>query len=399
MTTAVPRRRTWTLAIVGIPWMLGCSEATSAPAAQTQTAPATAPAVQTEAAVAVQDPVTVELPVQLQAERSVVVAPLAMGRAEAVLVERGSHVEAGDVLVRLRDVDPRRQVAAAEAAYASARARLGGSSELSTIPEVRAAESNLTTAADALRRAEALTQVGSVSAQDLARLRDARDAAQAQRDAARAGARASLAQAEQARVTVEQARQGLTDVTVRAPFAGEVVERTVEVGGLVTPDRGVLSLASTGRLRAVMWVSPSEIDRLRVGSNLSVWIDPEGNARRNAQVSLIGSAIDPDQHAVRVEAWVDNPSGNGHIRPGLRATARLDTGAREARVSIPRNALFERAGVWRAFVVRGDHFEERVVSTTDRFNGRATVERGVTAGEMVAVSPPDTLRDGMLVRR
>jgi len=377
----------------------GCSEARSASSSPASTAAPSAPAVRLEAAVAVQDPVTVELPVTLQAERSVVVAPLSAGRVEAVLVERGAHVEAGDVLVRLRDVDPRRQVAAAEAALASTRARLGGASTSAGVPEVRAAESNLATADDALRRAEGLQQTGSVSEQDLARLRDARDAARAQRDAAVAGARASVALAEQARVTVEQARQGLTDVTVRAPFAGEVVERTAEVGGLASVERGVVSLASTGRLRAVMWVGPGEVDRLRVGSAVTVWVDPEGVSRRTAQVSLIGSAVDPEQHAVRVEAWVDNPAGADRIRPGLRATARLDTGAREARVAVPRGALFERAGVWRAFVVRGDRFEERVVSTTDRYGDRATIERGVTAGEQVAVDPPPALRDGMLVRR
>ena len=84
----------------------GCSEARSASSSPASTAAPTAPAVRLEAAVAVQDPVTVELPVTLQAERSVVVSPLSAGRVEAGLVDRGAHVEAGDGLVRLRDVDP-----------------------------------------------------------------------------------------------------------------------------------------------------------------------------------------------------------------------------------------------------------------------------------------------------
>ncbi|MBL8604962.1 MAG: efflux RND transporter periplasmic adaptor subunit [Myxococcales bacterium] len=356
-----------------------------------------APAVALGAATGVEMPVTLEVPASLLAARSVMVSPLAMGRVEAVLVERGQHVAEGAVLVRLRDIDPRRQVAAAEAALASARARLGGQSGLDQVPEVRAAESALVSAEDALGRAERVAPEGALSAQDLSRLREARDAARAQRDAARAGARALVASVEQARVSVEQARQGLTDVTVRAPFEGDVIDRHCEVGQWVSPDRGVIELAASTRLRVLFWLSPDEVSRVAVGARVEVWLDPAGQRRTGATVSLVGRAVDAERRAVRVEAWLENTPG-ASVLPGTRGVVRVETGRREARVEVPASALIERAGVWRVFVPRNGRFEERVVSVLDRHQGRAWLERGVAAGEQVALQPQG-LADGMQVHR
>ncbi|MFO0631019.1 MAG: biotin/lipoyl-binding protein, partial [Polyangiales bacterium] len=147
-------------------------------AAQTPPPPAPPVAVQTAVALADQLSDEVELPGTLQADRRASLSVLAPGRVDAVAVQRGDAVRAGDVLLRLREVDPRRQVLAAAAALEALRVR--APRDPARAPEVVAARTAWDQADDAFSRTEQLRAAGSVSAQELVRARLARDAARAQ---------------------------------------------------------------------------------------------------------------------------------------------------------------------------------------------------------------------------
>jgi hypothetical protein len=66
--------------------------------------------------------------------------------------------------------------------------------------------------------------------------------------------------------------------------------------------------------------------------------------------------------------------------------------------AIPSDAVLSEAGVHRVFIIGSDHkIQERVVTIAERNGATTLVERGVAAGERVALGRLDRLADGVTV--
>jgi multidrug efflux pump subunit AcrA (membrane-fusion protein) len=66
-------------------------------------------------------------------------------------------------------------------------------------------------------------------------------------------------------------------------------------------------------------------------------------------------------------------------------------------MSVPYSAIQYRYGVNRVFVVDGDHVAARELKVGERMGDRIEVVEGVKPGDIVAVTEPDKLTDGMKV--
>lgn len=372
----------------------------SAPAAAgaTASASASAPSLRTTTAVARAVPEELVLAGALVAEQQAMVAPLVSGRVEAVLVERGQRVEAGAPLIRLRDAEYRDQSLAARASLSQTLARLAPGSSDDNAPEVLAAHAAASTAEDALRRAEELVRDGSVSAQDVTRLRGEVAAARAQEVSARNAARAMRFAAQGARASLAQSERSVSESLVRAPFAGEVVERRVDAGDFVAAGTTVVRLVRADALRVRFSVPQEHSARVREGQTVALTVDALPEQRFEATVRYVSPALDDAARALPVEATLANDRPNARLRPGMFAEVRLRTGTTAQRVAVPRRAVRSLAGVARAFVFRDGRAEERVLFVPDEITGdTALVARGLTAGETVLLDPPETLGDGARV--
>jgi multidrug efflux pump subunit AcrA (membrane-fusion protein) len=361
--------------------------------AAAQPPPAQVPPIAVRTAVALDDYLSdeVELPGTLQAERRAALSVLAPGRVESVTVQRGDAVRAGDVLLRLREVDPRRQVLAAAAALEALRVRAPRDPERA--PEVVAARTAWDQAEDAFARTEQLRAAGSVSTQELVRVRLGRDAARAQWSSAVASARAAQASARQAEVAVAQSRQGLQDAVLRAPFDGVVAARDVEPGEWVSPERPVLQIVDATTLRVRVEV-PQNLAAQPI-EGLRVWFDPEGAVQREASLRWRAPALDPATRTRAVEASLDAPEG---ALPGQRVLVRWRVGATRRAARVPVDVLRGDGPTATVFAVRDGRAEARVVHVPHRREGWAVVADGLAPGSVVVREPPAALRDGSAVR-
>ena len=217
----------------------------------------------------------------LQADSSTV-APKVGGLVAAVLVQDNQAVKAGDPLVRIdaEDYDARLQsaeaaVADADAQVATAKAALAalGADERLAAAQVRAAGTQIA-AADAesvrasadLKRYDALlvdgfvtrrdadqvraTAVGAISAAqrsraDLGTSYEQAAVTRARRPVLVAQVQAAEAEALKARAALALAKQNRGHALVRAPIAGVVGNRQVQVGDYVQPGSRLLSLVPT----------------------------------------------------------------------------------------------------------------------------------------------------------
>jgi RND family efflux transporter MFP subunit len=348
-----------------------------------------------------QEPLTLELDGSLLADEESNVTSVVAGRVLEVYVERGAVVEAGQPLVRLRDVDYRLQARSARAQLEQARARLGmedtsaNAPRPTEMPDVRAAQVDSELAESNLRRAEELAQRGVLAAQGLEEARSRAASARERYQTAMNNARASVAALDSARVALSQASTSASEATVRAPFGGEIAERMVSVGEYVSPQSPLVNLVRTDPLRIELSVPQQHLSAVRVGQTVSLRVDAVPGRDFAATVRYVSASVRRDTRGLTVEAVV--PNGDRLLRPGLFATARLETGGTREVAVIPALAVSSGAGVDRVFVVKDNSVEERVISIAAREGDRVVVGEGVAAGETVATDLLDQLADGIAV--
>jgi len=216
---------------------------------------------------------------------------------------------------------------------------------------------------------------------------------------------------EDARVKIETARQKLftLDLTagqiealpqqpveslrrqeLRAPIAGRIAERRVEIGALVGRE-GLESELFVIVDSTVVWadlaIPPTELDNIHEGQDITV---TAGGAPSPATIMFVSPLLDKDTRAARVVASVDNAAGKW--RPGAFITADIPVDKEAAAQVVPVSALQTLKGEQVVFVRNAEGFEARKVGVGRRDAGIAEITTGLSVGEQVATLNTFTLK-------
>lgn len=346
-------------------------------------------------------PRTLEITGTLLANQQSDVTPIVGGRVVEVLVERGSVVEEGAPLIRLRDVDYRMQMSAAQAQLEGARARLGLANDTSVIraedtAEARTAQVNRELAESTFHRAETLHEHGAMSDADRDRAYASFVAAREQYQSTLNGMRGAVVALQSARVALQQGQTAVRESLVRAPFAGEIADRFVDVGEYVTPAMRIVSLVATHPLRLEVQIPQEQIGLVQRGQAIEVRVDTYPDRVFHGEVHYISAAVRQDTRGLTVEAIV--PNDDGALRPGLFAKARIMLAGTQDVIAVPAAAVLDNAGTHRVFVIENGRVTEHVVTIEDRTEETVLVRDGVPRGARVATGTLDRLSDGQRVQ-
>jgi RND family efflux transporter MFP subunit len=223
-------------------------------------------------------------------------------------------------------------------------------------------------------RRERAVREGGVSATEL---EDARTALAA------AAARAARAEADvtAARSTRDRIRQRIEDLEVRAPFAGSVVAKLVEVGEWIDTGDAVVELVELDPIDAWLEVPERYIDDVESASSIEVVVESLGVSVVGAEVAIVAQANELSRtFPVRVRV----PNVSGALKPGMSVSAMIPTGLRENAVTVRKDALLrDDAGTFVYFDAGGMAMAARV-------------ERLWGVGDRVVIRS-DALRPGMKV--
>jgi multidrug efflux system membrane fusion protein len=224
------------------------------------------------------------------------------------------------------------------------------------------------------------------------------EAARAQHDATQAQLRAAQAQTAEARVS-------LGDTTLVAPFSGDIVKKSVELGSFVGPGSPALALASTDVVKIVVGVPDTNVRSINVGQPVDVAIDAFPSRTFHARISRISSAADTTTRNFDVEVAI--PNRDHLLKVGMIGSLQLAHGedASERHVSsllVPLSAIVQaNDGKYGVFVISksgaGDiatlhSVEIGAVNGTD-----IIVVSGLSAGERIITTSANLLKDGQSV--
>jgi HlyD family secretion protein len=245
---------------------------------------------------------------------------------DSSLVE-GRTVAADEMLVRLDTTDLTTRLRRAEAnALAAQSARADVARQLDT------ARHHLATAQTDLARYRKLGAAGNVSAQLLERAENQQREAQGLVEALTARQEQAAAQQEAAAREVELLRSQLGKAVIRAPAAGTVLTKGVEVGELATPGRTVAVMADLTHIELKVYLPESEVGKIKLDGPARVRVDAFPERYFDARVARVDPRAQftpkdihmPDERArlvFGVVLAVDNPEG--YLKPGMPADAWL----------------------------------------------------------------------------
>jgi RND family efflux transporter MFP subunit len=288
----------------------------------------------------------------IEAVRQSTVSSQIAGRIVELNFDVGDYVSKGAVIAR---IDERAVAQAAEASEA----------------QVREAQAALGNARASYERSKQLYTQKFISQAALDQAEAAYKAAQARVSALLAGAGAAATERSFA--------------TLVAPYSGVVSARHVELGGMATPGRPIMTGFDPSTLRVVATVPQAQVPAIQaIGKarievpSLARWVE--------AETMTIVPAADPRTHTTRIRLQL--PEKVGGVYPGVYARAHFVTGS-EPRLLVPRAAVVKRSEVTAVYVVddqnRARLRQVRLGAAGDEIS--VEVLAGLKPGERVALEP------------
>lgn len=222
-------------------------------------------------------------------------------------------------------------------------------------------------------------------------------------DAARAQYEASQEQVKSARALTSEAEIALRDTSLTAPFGGDIVNKTVELGGFVGPGVPTLALAKTDVVKIVVGVPDTVVRSVKLGQSVDVAIDAFPTRTFHARISRISSAADAVTRNFDVEVAI--PNRDHLLKVGMIGSlqfAAADGGARTSALLVPLSAIVQaKDGKYGVFTVSDSSAGEVARLHTVEIGGitgtEISVIKGLSAGDHIITTGANLLKDGQRV--
>ena len=275
---------------------------------------------------------TIELPAEIWPYMTVSLHAKVPGYVEQVLVDRGSVVKEGDLLVTLTAPEMEAQIAEADSKFQAAEA-----DRLQAEAQLAAAQSTY----DHLT--EAAKTPGAVAGNDLIQAQKQVEAAQAV-----VNSRRKASAAAQSALAALKAMHAYLKIT--APFDGVVTDRLVHPGALVGPgpDPALLVLQQISHLRVVVLVPEEDVGGILRGANVTFRVPAYPRRIYSGTIARIGHSLDQKTRTMPVELDVFNRDGS--LAPGMYPSVRWPVRSRTPALFVPKTSVVTTTE--RTFVIR-----------------------------------------------
>jgi multidrug efflux pump subunit AcrA (membrane-fusion protein) len=332
----------------------------------------------------------------------------------------GAPVGAGELLAEIDTPELDQEVASGEALVREAVAGVAQAraERAEAEADLKVAEAQLTRVeADAelarnqLGRREKLLTSRSVSLEEL-------DTAQKQVEARTADARAAEADlirrrtnlvtraaiidvreatAKSRQATVDRLKELQGFKRIVAPFDGIVIQRSAEVGMLVTAGQeSLFTIEDMSRVRVQMNVPQTYAPQTHPGVSAVVTLPESSKAAVTAQITRVAESVDSANRTMLAE--IELPNNAARLHPGSYARVTLIVSQDSTAWTIPTGTVSMRVGGAHVVVVDDQNqIGIRRVTLGRELGPRVVVAEGIHGDERLVVNPTDDLIEGMLV--
>jgi len=327
------------------------------------------------------------------------------------MIEDGSPVRAGDVVVRLDPSQTVKLLADGRAERATAD-RLGEKDRA----ESSALVANLGRDAEQARRERTTAETFQSRDPELFSRHEIIEAdidvglaerkerhalgARAEREAlGRTSRDLSLLEGRKAQLKNDKAERELAALELKSPHDGIVVLKRnwrgelPQVGQAVWSGQPLAEIPDLARLEAEIWVLEADAGGLAPGRDATVILEARPGVTVPAKVKSVDALARPRLRNVPIQYFGAvlslSAADTVRMKPGERVTATLDLGGEKGVLVVPRSAVFERGGRPVVFRRGRGGFSPVPVTLGATALGRVAIASGIAEGDVVALVDPE----------
>jgi membrane fusion protein (multidrug efflux system) len=188
---------------------------------------------------------------------------------------------------------------------------------------------------------------------------------------------------------------------IRAPFAGNITARYVDVGSLVTAGSGrtvqkLFDLAQSNPVRVFVNVPQANISSVKPGTPATITVDEYPSQVFAGKIVRDAKAFDLTSRTLLLEIEAPNP--DGRLYSGMYAHAKFALQNPTRALLLPDSAIQIDSNGVRVFVVDSNgKIQVKPVELGRDFGTKSEIVSGVTVGDKVVRNPTQDLRVGMTV--
>jgi membrane fusion protein (multidrug efflux system) len=147
----------------------------------------------------------------------------------------------------------------------------------------------------------------------------------------------ATAQFHQAQATVDQYKAVIARKTLRAPFAGIVGIRQVNLGQYLNTGDPVVTLQSFDPIYVNFSLPQQNLSQITVGQAVEITVDAYGDKLFKGRLTAINSLVDQNSRNVQIQATL--PNSDTQLRPGMYAKVKVVLPETQEVVAIPTSSI------------------------------------------------------------
>lgn len=262
-------------------------------------------------------------------------------KVSEILVDLGSKVNEGDVIIRLDTTDLQGQVDQAQAALNTAKANLTNAQNSTRPEQIAEAQAALDSASNSYEtakknydRTQALLSEGAATQQALDTANEQLAAAEAQYKTSQeqlnilnnGPTKSSISvyqsQVTQAEAALKTAQTSLNNAVITAPISGTINARNVNVGDIASTDKVLVSIINPTNLYVDAYAPADIISKISQGQTVVIKISEIPDKEFKGKIAVINSNLNSESRDILVKVTLTDKDPN--IKPGMFAEIGLD---------------------------------------------------------------------------
>ncbi len=283
------------------------------------------------------------------------------GRIKTLLIDEGSFIKKGALLLEIDSEKISLEVKESEAMLKEASARLANS---------------ITT----LERKKKLISNGVIGQYDL--------------DDALTQVSLNQAVEEKIKAKLNRSKKSLKDTRIITPIEGIISERLVSVGEYVKIGADLLKVVDLNPLKLSFTLPEKHAGEVKLEQKVEITASPFPGEIFEGKIYFISPKVDTETRTIEVKALVDN--SNFRLKPGFFVNARIFLEKRKSLV-LPENAVLVREGKILVMSVENNIIRYKYVITGVRYKGMVEILKGITEKDIIVAFGRNEITEGTQV--
>ncbi|GBE52141.1 multidrug resistance protein MdtA precursor [bacterium BMS3Bbin14] len=213
---------------------------------------------------------------------------------------------------------------------------------------------------------------------------------------------ADMANLKSSRAQVAEQQALLDKKFIRAPFAGRLGIRAVDLGQYLHPGAKIVTLQALDPIFVDFYLPQRTIRQVALGQSVTVRVDAFAGKTFAGKISAINPRVDQDTRNIRVRATISN--SDHLLLPGMFATTDIEVGRPQPRVTLPQTAISYNPYGNIVYLVKQKGkgrdgrprlvAEQKFVTTGATRGDQVAILKGVPPGSVVVTSGQIKLHNG-----